>query len=117
MKLAIVDYRIENKSMWVGDHIRKSVINPLTKKGVEIYTAPTIREFEERYGSLDAFDGLLYHPGLQEQETSLPTISTNYPELKWALATLDPGDGLHDQEVPVLSYWYAEKIFDHFCVK
>ena len=76
--------------------------------------AETLEEFEENYGRLSNYDGLLLHPGIENQIRYLRKIPENYPNLKYAIASHGLVDYLDNGKVWVFDFSDVEGILNYF---
>jgi len=132
MKLACIDHTVGTYLFHIS---RCNFYESLQKDGFVIHYAPTWKEFEEKHGPLDQYDGLIMHPGLRHQRECVIDIPAKYPTLPFVLITFDP-PGLCRREyglysgVPVFfysdpngvkeyfdTYWNARRATDDFVFK
>jgi hypothetical protein len=112
MKLAIID-RLDRPDFWTHDTLEATTA-ALTKKGFEVSRARTFDDFERIHGSLDGFNGLLYHPDFLEIPV-LKEIPHSYPDLHLAIGSHDiKSSSDRDGEIPAFDFKDVEGIHTYF---
>lgn len=104
MKLAVIDHKI---------HFNR-LKERLQTKGISVDLAETLEEFEKNYGSLNNYDGLLLHPGIENQTRYLRTIPEHYPNLRYAIASHGLADYLDNGKVWAFDFTDIEGILNYF---
>ena len=104
MKLAIIDYRS------LSDSLR----NRLAFKGIKVDIAESWDSFENKYGPLGHYDGLLLHPALKDFPKYLSNIPKKYPGLRYAVASNGLGEYLNSEKIKVFDFSDSEEIFEYF---
>ena len=112
MKLAVINYKIDfNEESKIS---MKRFIDLLECYDVDVNLESNYKKFEEKYGSLGNYDGLIIHPGLHTQR-HLREIREKYPNLKFALGTLLAGFVNYNYDVPVFDFGLSiDSILDYF---
>lgn len=104
MRLAIIDYKTASNSLK----------ERLKYKGVSADIAKSIEEFEQRYGSLEGYDGLLLHPSLEKWRSYLTEIPKKYHGLKYAIASYGIADYMDSTGLRAFDFEDSEGIFEYF---
>ena len=104
MRLAIIDYKKDSNRL----------IEYLQGRDVEVHISEAREEFENRYGSLGNYDGLLLHPSVRNWTSYLRDIPNKYPELKYAIGCHGLSDYFEDGKISVFDFSDSEGIFQYF---
>jgi len=88
----------------------EELIEELVSRGIEVKSDIVLTWFEQKYGSIDEFDGLLTHPGIYWQDYYFREYQEEHPNLPFAFVGVD----FDEPEIP--SFWYnqADEIVEYF---
>jgi hypothetical protein len=98
MKIAIIDKNIDSTVMCDAVEF---LAEELDKMGIQSDITPNYRVFQQRFVSLDRYQGALLHLGIDSQDI-LKNILDKYKNMKIGLLTYQPED--YEFEIPVFSY-------------
>jgi hypothetical protein len=115
MKIAYIDIKLENGNScnYIDD-----ILEYAAENSVKIDTAWNKEFFEDLYGPLNKYDGLIIHLGIENQR-KLSEIIKDYPTLKIALISYAPHD-YEDKDFPeegkikIFRSDDNKEIFDYF---
>jgi hypothetical protein len=101
---------------WIEHYYTKETKEVMKKAfmreyGLELFDEVSWEKFEEKNGPINSYDGLLMHPGLENQKKYVErAVKLKIPV---AIGTASSDDYLHG-EIPVLSYYDKESIAKFF---
>ena len=110
-KLAVIDHYYGDP-----DHdLENRMIELLFKiENIEYDIAPSLGEFEKKFGSLDNYVGAFVHPGLDSQEKMLRQLHRRYPQLRMAICSRRPEDYLDIGKTAIIGCHQMDKIKRYF---
>ncbi|MBD3164820.1 hypothetical protein GF323_06495 [Candidatus Woesearchaeota archaeon] len=112
MRLAYIEWHLwQSEIKWRANDI-SNLISGLENKGIEVKKHSILPWFEEAYGPLDRFDGLIAHPGVKWQAHFVAEIPKLYPNLPIVFV-----GGIHDDDkakIPIFEYRNIDAIVDYF---
>lgn len=104
MKIAIIDYKDKGNGLCFR----------LNALGIKSDIAGSREQFENQYGSLGEYGGLILHSEIGSWNKYLNEIPKDYPALKFAIATHGLGDYFDGGNVRVFDFLDVDSIIDYF---
>ena len=104
MRIALIDYSL---------HQRGDVLTEMEEKGVEVYEAESISDFQALYGDVADYDCALLHPGVTYLKSWKSIFVQKYPHVPFGFISDVPDDYFED-EIPLFAYASIDAIIDYF---
>lgn len=86
MKIAVIEHRLKYFHGTELNNLISELKTKFNNLNLEAHIAQSIEEFREKHGSLKNYDGVILHPGINQQKKAVETIK-KHPNLKIGFIT------------------------------
>ncbi len=109
MRVAVIDYKHEYHFLEY-----KHLTEDLEEAGFSIDVASDLDELISCFMNVECYDGLLAHPGINDQNEFIKRMQTEYPRSKYAIILKGPESLPNNKPVPAFSIIDIKGIVDYF---